>query len=33
MDLAKEIFVNEGLNLAIVGRFEDKTEFVDILKF
>jgi predicted Zn-dependent peptidase len=32
-DLARQIFVNEGLNLAIVGRFEDKTEFVDILKF
>ena len=31
--LAKEIFVNEGLNLAIVGRFEDKTEFERILKF
>lgn len=32
-DLAQEIFVDKGLNLAIVGRFEDKAEFVDILKF
>ena len=31
--LAKEIFVNKGLNLAIVGRFDDKKEFEDILKF
>lgn len=31
--LAEEIFVDKGLNLAIVGRFEDKAEFVDILKF
>jgi predicted Zn-dependent peptidase len=31
--LAQEIFVDKGLNLAIVGRFEDKAEFVDILKF
>jgi predicted Zn-dependent peptidase len=33
MALAKEIFVDRGLNLAIVGRFEDKKEFEDILKF
>ena len=33
MTLAKEIFVDQGLNLAIVGRFEDKAEFEDILKF
>jgi len=32
-DLAKEIFVDKGLNLAIVGRFEDKAEFEEILKF
>jgi predicted Zn-dependent peptidase len=31
-NLAKEIFLNEALNLAIVGRFEDKTEFENILK-
>jgi predicted Zn-dependent peptidase len=31
--LAKEIFLDKGLNLAIVGRFEDKTEFEGILKF
>jgi len=30
--LAKEIFVNKGLNLAIVGRFQDKREFEEILK-
>jgi predicted Zn-dependent peptidase len=33
LSLAGEIFVDKGLNLAIVGRFEDKAEFVDILKF
>ena len=33
MDLAKEIFVDKGLNLAIVGRFEDKAEFEKVLKF
>jgi predicted Zn-dependent peptidase len=33
MILAQEIFINKSLNLAIVGRFEDKTEFEDILKF
>ncbi|MFA7252740.1 MAG: pitrilysin family protein [Candidatus Paceibacterota bacterium] len=32
-DLAKEIFVDRGLNLAIVGRFEDKKPLADILKF
>jgi predicted Zn-dependent peptidase len=31
--LAQEIFLDKGLNLAIVGRFEDKKEFEDILKF
>jgi predicted Zn-dependent peptidase len=31
--LAQEIFVDKGLNLAIVGRFDNKAEFVDILKF
>jgi predicted Zn-dependent peptidase len=31
--LAREIFVDQGLNLAIVGRFSDKGEFADILKF
>jgi predicted Zn-dependent peptidase len=30
--LANEIFVNKGLNLAIVGRFDNKTEFEKILK-
>jgi predicted Zn-dependent peptidase len=32
-DLAQEIFVDKGLNLAIVGRFEDKEEFENILRF
>lgn len=31
--LANEIFVDSGLNLAIVGRFQDKKPFEDILKF
>lgn len=31
--LAKAVFVDKGLNLAIVGRFEDKAEFADILNF
>ena len=31
--LAREIFVDKGLNLAIVGRFDDKSEFEKILKF
>ncbi len=31
--LAKEIFVNNGLNLAVVGRFDNKEEFEDVLKF
>lgn len=31
--LAREIFVDSGLNLAIVGRFDDQAEFADILKF
>jgi predicted Zn-dependent peptidase len=31
--LAREIFVDKSLNLAIVGRFEDKKEFENILKF
>jgi len=33
MALAKDIFVDKGLNLAIVGRFEDPKEFEAILKF
>jgi predicted Zn-dependent peptidase len=33
MALAKEIFTDAGLNLAIVGRFEDEGEFKKILKF
>jgi predicted Zn-dependent peptidase len=33
MKLAKEIFVDSGLNLAIVGRFEDKKDFEAILRF
>jgi len=32
-ELANEIFVNSNLNLAIVGKFEDKKLFADILKF
>ncbi|MFA6446299.1 MAG: pitrilysin family protein [Candidatus Paceibacterota bacterium] len=32
-DLAKEIFVDERLNLAIIGRFKDEKEFLDVLKF
>ncbi len=31
-ELANQIFVNEGLNLAVIGRFEDKHEFEDVLK-
>lgn len=31
--LAGEIFVNKGLNLAIVGRFTDPTKFLDLLTF
>ena len=31
-NLAIELFVTENLNLAIVGQFEDKHEFEDILK-
>jgi predicted Zn-dependent peptidase len=31
--LAGDIFIDKGLNLAIVGRFEDKADFEDILKF
>lgn len=31
--LAQEIFIDQGLNLAIVGRFEDKAEFEEVLKF
>lgn len=30
--LAQEIFVNQGLNLALVGRFENKADFEKILK-
>jgi predicted Zn-dependent peptidase len=33
MTLAQEIFVDKSLNLAIVGRFEDKADFENILKF
>jgi predicted Zn-dependent peptidase len=33
MTLAREIFIDRGLNLAIVGRFEDKAEFEAVLKF
>ena len=32
-NLARDIFVDKGLNLAIVGRFSDENEFRDILKF
>ncbi len=31
-DLANEIFIEKNLNLAIVGRFEDKAEFESLLK-
>jgi predicted Zn-dependent peptidase len=31
--VAERIFRNESLNLAIVGKFKDKDEFLDILKF
>jgi predicted Zn-dependent peptidase len=31
--LAREIFVDRNLNLALVGRFENKAEFEEILKF
>jgi len=31
--LAQEIFVDKGLNLAIVGRFENKADFTEVLKF
>lgn len=33
MALAQEIFIDKNLNLAIVGRFEDKADFEKILKF
>jgi predicted Zn-dependent peptidase len=31
--VAKKIFVNQGLNLAVVGPFTDKEKFVKLLKF
>ncbi len=31
--VAERIFKNEGLNLAVVGKFKDKKEFSDVLKF
>ncbi len=31
--VAERIFKNEGLNLAIVGKFKDKKEFLEVLKF
>jgi len=31
--LAQEIFVDKGLNLALIGRFADTKEFEDLLKF
>lgn len=31
--LAQEIFVNEGLNMAIVGRFKDTNEFKEYFRF
>ncbi len=33
MSLAKDIFIDSNLNLAMVSRFEDKLSFQDILKF
>lgn len=32
-NIAKDIFVNEKLNLAIIGDYKNKKQFVDILKF
>jgi predicted Zn-dependent peptidase len=32
-NLAKEIFKNEKLNLALIGPFKDKKDFQKILKF
>lgn len=32
-DIARKIFVDEGLNLAIIGPFKDKTEFEKLLTF
>ena len=32
-DLAKDIFKNEKLNLALIGPFKDKNKFLKILKF
>ena len=32
-EVAKEIFVDKGLNLAIIGRFSDKADFETILHF
>jgi predicted Zn-dependent peptidase len=31
--LAREIFQNDKLNLALIGPFKDKTKFLKILKF
>ena len=31
--VAERIFKNEGLNLAIVGKFKEKKEFLEVLKF
>src|SRR3989344_8834804 len=31
--LAKDIFTNEGLNLALIGPFKNKAKFTKILKF
>ena len=31
-DLAKEIFVDEGLNMAIIGRFKDGDSFKPFFK-
>jgi predicted Zn-dependent peptidase len=33
LNVAKEIFKDKNLNLALIGPFEDKKEFLDILKF
>lgn len=32
IDAARKYFVNEGLNLAVIGKFEDKTEFEKLLE-
>ena len=33
LEAAEKIFKNEVLNLSIVGKFKEKQEFINILKF